>query len=269
MKIAKGARPFSAIVFVAAVLAVASCSGTSVGVGLGYQPLVIPVRFSATFSVSPDGGISVSGGAGIVTDVGIFSAEVNYDNNARPASTETLLVIRHRQRATLVDSVYRIATGEEIVISVNGRTLIYVSNRKIFVNASDARMTHLVVRNAPGLAGRAGSAVASGSKAPPPVSGDTPPVTDPGQLSLPAGATILGRVNLEEYCQQNWRMHAVLRFPNTWGWRCSPSLVQASGERRGDQDVSVTEACIEKYGTNSISHYSQYSDPNSWLCYQT
>ena len=269
MKITKGAASLITIVFATVVLTVSSCSGASVGVGLGYQPPVVPVRFSVMFSVSPGGDISVSGSAGIVTDVGIFSADLNYDEHAHPALAETLLVIRHRQRAGLVDSVYRIATGEEIVVAVNGRTIIYVSDRKIFVNASKGRITHLVVRSAARPAGQSSPAVASGSKAPPPVSGDVPPSIDPGQVALPAGATVLGPVNLEEYCQQSWGLYAVLRFPNTWGWRCSPRSVQASGERRGDQDVNVTEACAERYGANSVSYYSQYSNPDSWLCYRT
>jgi hypothetical protein len=168
----------------------------------------------------------------------------------------------------LIDSVYRIATGEEIVVELNGRTIIHVSNRIVFVDASKARITHLTVKNAVSSAKGTAPAVASQPSGPPPVNGDIPPSTDPGQAPLPASITALGSPNLEDYCQRNWGMHAELRFPNTWGWRCSSSSARASGERSGDQDISVTDACVERYGANAISHYSKYSDPGSWLCYQ-
>jgi hypothetical protein len=76
----------------------------------------------------------------------------------------------------------------------------------------------------------------------------------------------LGAVNLEEYCQR-WGMHAVLRFPNTWGWRCSQSQAPGDGERFGDQDISVTDACAQQYGNGATSHYRNYSDSNSWFCW--
>jgi hypothetical protein len=115
------------------------------------------------------------------------------------------------------------------------------------------------------------AAASSQPTAPPPVSGDIPPSTDPGQSPslLPTGATILGPVNLERYCQDGWGMHAVLRFPNTWGWRCSPSPVPASGERLGDQDISVADACTQQYGNNAKSHYRVYVHPSSWFCYRS
>jgi hypothetical protein len=76
-------------------------------------------------------------------------------------------------------------------------------------------------------------------------------------------------VDLERYCQDGWGMHAVLRFPNTWGWRCSSSPIQASGTRLGDQDISVAQACAEQYGDGATSNYRVYTDPNSWFCYRS
>ena len=103
--------------------------------------------------------------------------------------------------------------------------------------------------------------------APPPASGDVPPSTDPGQTPVPAGATTLGDVDLSRYCQQAG-MYAVLRFPDTSGWRCSPSPVAASGNRLGDQNINVLQACVQQYGTGAASHYRDYSDPNSWFCWR-
>jgi molybdopterin/thiamine biosynthesis adenylyltransferase len=102
----------------------------------------------------------------------------------------------------------------------------------------------------------------------PGATGDVPPSTDPGQQPVPAGATILGSVNFERYCQNGWGMYAVLRFPNAWGWRCSSSPAQADGNRVGDQNISVTAACQEQYGSDADSRYRAYTDPDSWFCYR-
>jgi hypothetical protein len=102
---------------------------------------------------------------------------------------------------------------------------------------------------------------------PPPGSGQVPPATDPGQIPLPNGAQQLGGVDLNRYCSNGWGLHAVLRFADTWGWRCSPSTVPAAGNRIGDQDVSVDDACAQQYGSGAKSHYGDYNDPNSWFCW--
>jgi Ig-like domain from next to BRCA1 gene/Cutinase len=102
--------------------------------------------------------------------------------------------------------------------------------------------------------------------APPPSSGQIPPADDPGQAQLPAGAEQLGPVNLERYCQA-WELHAVKRFSNTWGWRCSASTVPANGNREGDQNVSVDVACQQQYGAGAVEHYADYRDPDSWSCW--
>ena len=94
-----------------------------------------------------------------------------------------------------------------------------------------------------------------------------PPSTDPGQTPVPATATTLGAVDLGRYCQQTG-LYAVLRFPDTLGWRCSPSSVPASGNRLGDQNISIAQACVQQYGTGAASHYRDFSDPNSWFCWR-
>jgi hypothetical protein len=59
----------------------------------------------------------------------------------------------------------------------------------------------------------------------------------------------------------------VLRFPNTWGWRCSTSTAPAAGNRIGGQYISVDDACTQQYGSGAKSHYGNYNDPNSWYCW--
>jgi hypothetical protein len=103
---------------------------------------------------------------------------------------------------------------------------------------------------------------------PPPGEGQVPPDSEPGQEPLPAGAVDVGRVDLEKYCQDDWRFHAVVRFPVTWGWRCAPASTPASGNRVGDQNVDVDRACSEQHGDGSRSHYRNYTDPRSWFCWK-
>jgi hypothetical protein len=245
-----------------------SCGHASVGAGVGYQPPVLPIRFAVSFSIGPDGSISVAGDAGLVTDIGTFSVAVDFSDHANPVPNELILVIRHSENGKLVDTAFDIAAGEAVTLEMNGRTRLEVFNQKVFVDASKGRITSLIIKNSSNPAGSY-SAATPASTAPPPIGGDVPPVTDPGQVPVPSGATILGSVNLETYCEQNFGMHAVLRFPNTWGWRCSLSQTQASGERLGDEDISVDQACVQQYGSGATSHYSTYDVPSSWYCYRS
>jgi hypothetical protein len=99
---------------------------------------------------------------------------------------------------------------------------------------------------------------------------DPPPASDPGQLPLPSGAQRLGGIvdHLEGYCQQ-WRLHAALRYQNTWGWRCGHDPRPGIGWQAGDQHVSVDKACAGRYGDPVVSRYKSYMDPHSWSCYRT
>ncbi len=256
------------VVLVAVSMLAVSCGHTTVNAGLGYQPPVLPIRFAVSFSIGPDGGISVAGDVGFVTDIGTFSAAVDFNYHANPAPDELILIIRHSQSGRLVDTAFRITAGEDVTVETNGRTRLDVFNGKVFVDVSKGRITSLVIKNSPNPA-RPVSSATPASSAPPQISGDVPSATDPGQTPVPSGAIILGPVNLETYCGQNFGMHAVLRFPNTWGWRCSPSQTQASGERLGDEDISVDQACAQQYGSGAISHYLTYGVPSSWYCYQS
>ncbi len=262
-------RSFVMTVLLAAFsLLAVSCGHASVNAGLGYQPPVLPIRFAVSFSIGPDGGISVAGDVGLVTDIGTFSAAVDFNYHANPAPDELILVVRHSQGGRLVDTAFRIAAREDVAIETNGHIRLDVFDGKVFVDVSKGRITSLVIKNSPNPA-RPYSSATPASTAPPQISGDVPPVTDPGQTPVPSSATILGSVNLETYCRQDFGMHAVLRFPNTWGWRCSPSQTKASGERLGDEDISVNQACAQQYGSGAISHYRSYDVSTSWSCYRS
>ena len=99
------------------------------------------------------------------------------------------------------------------------------------------------------------------------IAGDVPPASDPGQSPLPAGAQVLGGVDLQRYCHDGWGLSAQLRFDVTWGWRCSTSPVAGAGQRIGDQDIDMNAACLQQYTAAARSHYRSYRDPNSWFCW--
>ena len=70
-----------------------------------------------------------------------------------------------------------------------------------------------------------------------------------------------GSINLSEYCQSLGFKKAVLENNNVYGWRCQASdgfLIS----------IDVGEACKWKYeGSKPKPNFSNYGDPNSWMCY--
>jgi WD40 repeat protein len=130
-------------------LAGVGCGHTSVSGGVGYQPVGIPVRFSVDLTVHPDGSIAIGGSVGVVTEVGIFSVGANVETNVQPKPDETLLIIRHHVDKGIVDTVYRIATGEDVAVTLDGRTVIDVTNHKVLIDVSKGRLESIVVKNAP------------------------------------------------------------------------------------------------------------------------
>jgi WD40 repeat protein len=129
-------------------LLVTACGNVSAGAGAAYEPEGIPVQFSVTFAVSPDGSITIGGSVGIVTEVGVFSLEAHIETSVQPSEDETLLIIRHHVKGGIADTVYRIGSRAEAVVHLNGSTTIYVTNHKILINATRASET-ITVRNAP------------------------------------------------------------------------------------------------------------------------
>jgi hypothetical protein len=140
------------------LLVTTSCR-SSVTAGVAYQLPIIPINFALDFTIPSDGPISVGGSIGIVTELGTFSAEADvtpYNNPAHnnPGPNATLVIIRHQSSTgELVDSVYRIRTGEELVVVINGRTVLDIFNREIVINAVAGQITKLTVKNALDITG--------------------------------------------------------------------------------------------------------------------
>jgi hypothetical protein len=96
-----------------------------------------------------------------------------------------------------------------------------------------------------------------------------PPSEDPNvQPQIPAGFVVVGLPDLERYCQSlRTGYHVVMRFPNTWGYRCAKGHQKLSGNRIGDLYISLKDACAQKFGKGSAEHYYDYHDPRSWVCF--
>jgi len=129
-------------------LVVSGCGHTSVGVGAGYQPGALPLHFSVTFALRPNGDIAVGGSIGVVTEVGVFSVEANVETNVQPGAGKTLVIIRHHVKRGVFDSVYRIGAGE-VIVTLNGRTKVRISDSKVFIDALKGKVESIVVKNGP------------------------------------------------------------------------------------------------------------------------
>jgi hypothetical protein len=169
--------------------------------------------------------------------------------------------VRHRRGSTTIDDAFKVA-AQEITVVVNGKTTISVTRRRVFVDASAGTVTSIVITDTTAPVPHSGQIVAPFVDA-----SDVPPTNDPGQIPLPDGVQRLGGVDLDQYCSEGWAMHAVLRYPNTWGWRCSTSSNPGHGNRVGDQSISVDDACAQQYRSGARSHYGDYRDPSSWFCW--
>jgi hypothetical protein len=129
-------------------LVLSGCAHTSIGVGAGIQPGNLPIRFAVSFAVHPDGSIALGGSVGLVTEVGVFSVEANVETNVQPGADETLLIIRHHVKRGVVDSVYRISSGE-VTVNINGHTKVGISRSRVFIDALKGKVERIVVKNGP------------------------------------------------------------------------------------------------------------------------
>lgn len=149
MRLLKNRAQLTSIVFIAVIgMLPAACGHISTGVGVTYQP-PIPLQFSVSFNIGPNGNISLAGSIGVVTPGGVFSLQADIETNLQPGADETLLIIRHHQGHGVVDSVYHIGTNEEVTVTLNGHVVIGVSNRKVVINAVKSAVQSIMVTNAP------------------------------------------------------------------------------------------------------------------------
>lgn len=126
------------------LLFLSSCGETTPTYQVTYQPF-IPV----TFSIDTNGKISIQGNLAIETPVGIFTLSAGVSGRPQPDNNTLLLIIRHKQDISLIDSYYRIQTGqEEVIIITNGTTRIDVTQHKVFIDASNGDINSITVKDA-------------------------------------------------------------------------------------------------------------------------
>ena len=121
---------------------VCSGCGASVNEEFGYTPPFLPV----TLTVDTHGNIAIHGNVSIVTPVGTFSAVTNISEVMAHSPDGTLLIIRHKNNGTIVDTVFTVQS-QEIVAVVDGRVVLTVTNGRIFVDASKATVLSIQVRS--------------------------------------------------------------------------------------------------------------------------
>jgi hypothetical protein len=134
--------------FLFLLLFLASCGETTAKVTLTYHPLFAPV----TFSIDTNGNISVQGDLAIETPAGTFTLSAGVSDSPdrpQPDNSTLLLIIRHKQGASLADSYYRMQTEQdEVVIVTNGTTTIDVTSHKAFIDASKGDVKSITVKDA-------------------------------------------------------------------------------------------------------------------------
>ncbi len=100
---------------------------------IGFQPPLLPV----IFAIDTQGHISVEGNASIVTEVGTFSIDVGLPTSLQGENQSLLLIIKHRQNNTIVNTVYTVETGrDEIFIVTRGLTTTDITRNQITFDAS-------------------------------------------------------------------------------------------------------------------------------------
>lgn len=120
------------------------CAGVDPTTTIGYKPPFLPVELD----IDSNGQISIAGSASIVTAVGTFSLTEDIAAKQQTTDTALLVIIRHKQNGSVVDSVYSIQTQQdEVAIVTNGKTTIDVTQHKVFIDASKGNIQSITVKD--------------------------------------------------------------------------------------------------------------------------
>src|SRR5262245_37915043 len=99
-------------------------AGLTIKYTLQFNPVV--------FTFHSDGKISISGDRSIVTPVGRFTVEGDYELQSSQDSIK--LTIRDYRRST--DEVFLVKYSQEVVAVLDGNTVLAVSNKSVLVDIS-------------------------------------------------------------------------------------------------------------------------------------
>src|SRR2546421_84236 len=107
-----------------------SCGGPSVNVGVTYKPPFAPI----IFTIDSSGNISIQGDASIVTAIGTFSLTADVSAKLQPTDNTILLIIRHQQNGSVVDTAYQINSQQEVTVVLDGKSTIRVTNKRVTID---------------------------------------------------------------------------------------------------------------------------------------
>jgi hypothetical protein len=107
------------------------------------QPLGLPVQFS----IDSTGSVSVAAVAGIVTPLGEFTIEQNVYAVQPEKDESTLVVIRHKAAGMIFDAAYTVNSTDDLSAELDGHIRIEVSNRKVFIDASNGAVQSLTLNS--------------------------------------------------------------------------------------------------------------------------
>src|SRR5437588_3683617 len=138
-------RTIFLLIIVMGIASFTSSCGATGSAGVSYTPPFVPV----TFSIDSSGNISVHVAASIVTELGTFSVSGGASASLKADDGTLLVTIRHIQNGSLVDTVYKIQTGQvTVTVVVNGKTTIQITNRSVLIDASQGNIQSIEVKNA-------------------------------------------------------------------------------------------------------------------------
>lgn len=123
------------------MLVVAGC-GPGNKPELTYQPPFVPVQIS----INTDGEISVGPVVGVVTPLGVFEVSADVYSTKTPSDGALLLVIRHHAGGTIVDDAFQVG-ADEVVVTLDGHTVVAVTNRRVFIDATDGVAHSIEIRS--------------------------------------------------------------------------------------------------------------------------
>lgn len=111
-----------------------------------YKPEFVPVEFS----VDTGGHFGVKAVSELVTPLGSFGLHVDLSPDPPPSvrpDGETLLYVDHFVGAALIEDRFKIKTGEQLEVAVDGQAVVHVDDRFLRLTAQND-LTHFTVRKA-------------------------------------------------------------------------------------------------------------------------
>lgn len=138
-------RPRNAVVMLLVMGGlISACSFT-----LNYKPPFLPI----SFSIDSNGEVSVNAeSAALTTLIGDFSVEAGASKDLTPDSGAMLVVLRHIRGEASMDRAYEIdtdelevETGAQLSVKADGLVEISVSEKGVFVDASAAGPTSIII----------------------------------------------------------------------------------------------------------------------------